>query len=283
MECDIHIPHLKLAIEVDGAYWHRNSQTRDRRKNQTLARHGIRVLRLREHPLELLSRQDVRFTHGKDSESLKALYRSVLRLSSLNSDARTAVKRLLKAREFQGERLYRSLLTQISKPPPGRSLRDRWPKLCREWDSTANAPLHPEFVYERANISAAWVCLKNINHRWRAFVSNRTAKSATGCPYCATFGNKKVDATQSFAARYPNLIADWDIKRNRIAPTEVLPKSNKSFWWRCSLNSEHPGWRASVANRTRHPFPGCRKCSRAHLFENFRRRRDGTFRKIRPQ
>lgn len=44
---DFFIPHLNLAIECDGNYWHRN-KTRDKKKNAFLKKSHIKLLRLTE-------------------------------------------------------------------------------------------------------------------------------------------------------------------------------------------------------------------------------------------
>ena len=57
--CDIVDAELRLIVEFDGSYWHRDSQRTDRSKSTNLRRAGWTVVRVREAPLEKLSEFDV--------------------------------------------------------------------------------------------------------------------------------------------------------------------------------------------------------------------------------
>jgi very-short-patch-repair endonuclease len=51
---DFAIPMLKLAIECDGEYWHRNPEAlaKDKKRDQELSQHGWTVIRFAERDLE---------------------------------------------------------------------------------------------------------------------------------------------------------------------------------------------------------------------------------------
>ncbi|MBR5310472.1 MAG: DUF559 domain-containing protein [Oscillospiraceae bacterium] len=49
LEVDIYIPSLKLVIEYDGSYWHKNKENLDNEKNRLLNELGLFVLRVREY------------------------------------------------------------------------------------------------------------------------------------------------------------------------------------------------------------------------------------------
>ncbi len=44
-ECDVYIPDIALAIEIDGAYWHRNKIELDKTKNEALKAAGLKTQR----------------------------------------------------------------------------------------------------------------------------------------------------------------------------------------------------------------------------------------------
>jgi hypothetical protein len=50
---------LKLVVEFDGAYWHRNKVDKDRQKTGWLEEEGWTVIRVRERPLESIHTNDV--------------------------------------------------------------------------------------------------------------------------------------------------------------------------------------------------------------------------------
>ena len=61
-DVDLHAPALRLVIEFDGNYYHsrEGSEARDRAKTQLLQNAGWTVVRIREHPLDLISSTDLR-------------------------------------------------------------------------------------------------------------------------------------------------------------------------------------------------------------------------------
>jgi hypothetical protein len=54
-EFDIHIPSLKVCIEYDGAYYHKDRQSRDLQKNKITNDNQIILYRIRENPLTSLN------------------------------------------------------------------------------------------------------------------------------------------------------------------------------------------------------------------------------------
>lgn len=49
---DFYLPEYKLAIEVDGTYWHKKHPERDAKRDATLLEHGIRTVRFPEAEIE---------------------------------------------------------------------------------------------------------------------------------------------------------------------------------------------------------------------------------------
>jgi hypothetical protein len=96
-QVDLLVPSLRLAVEVDGSYWHRDKADSDRRKTQMLADAGWTAVRLREAPLKPLGPLDCTFpkdatapeaaqallehlaAHGIVTSALAASYRGTIR------------------------------------------------------------------------------------------------------------------------------------------------------------------------------------------------------------
>lgn len=57
--CDIVVPSMRLVVEFDGRYWHRDKLGVDKAKNTLLKRAGWQVIRVRESPLLLTGPDDV--------------------------------------------------------------------------------------------------------------------------------------------------------------------------------------------------------------------------------
>ena len=58
-DVDVLIEDLKVAVEFDGAYWHRNKGEKDLKKTEQIETEGWKVIRVRERPLESIHTNDV--------------------------------------------------------------------------------------------------------------------------------------------------------------------------------------------------------------------------------
>lgn len=56
---DIYIKELKLGIEFDGSYWHKDKRQLDKIKTKKLVESGINIIRVREEPLRPITEIDV--------------------------------------------------------------------------------------------------------------------------------------------------------------------------------------------------------------------------------
>ena len=58
-DVDIVVDELRLVVEFDGSYWHRNKADKDLNKTRQLEEAGWKVIRVRERPLESIHENDV--------------------------------------------------------------------------------------------------------------------------------------------------------------------------------------------------------------------------------
>ncbi len=65
LDVDILVPDLRLVVEFDGCYWHREKQKTDLNKTALLVQAGWQVIRAREKPLEALGPNDVVVPEGE--------------------------------------------------------------------------------------------------------------------------------------------------------------------------------------------------------------------------
>ena len=56
---DIYIPQLKLGIEFDGSYWHKDKSALDKLKTEKLEEEGFEIFRVREEPLKKIFDDDI--------------------------------------------------------------------------------------------------------------------------------------------------------------------------------------------------------------------------------
>lgn len=127
------------------------------------------------------------------------------------------------------------------------------PALASEWDPHRNGTKTPRNTCAGSEVHIAWICTRDASHRWTAMLANRTQRGR-GCPYCA---RKKPTAMTSLASVHPELAREWHPRRNGgLRPEDVLPKSNRRIWWRCSRGHE---WEVAPRNRVV-GNTGCPEC-----------------------
>jgi hypothetical protein len=111
---DIAAPTIQLVVEVDGSWWHRAKERQDRAKSAGLTAAGWKVIRVREHPLTPLGRNDVAVPQRCDPFQLASLVLD--RIADLYPQYRAAVDRYQQSgraqRSEQAERTIALLLAR---------------------------------------------------------------------------------------------------------------------------------------------------------------------------
>ena len=70
-----------------------------------------------------------------------------------------------------------------------RDLVSLFPEIAAEWDYERNTGLDPTMLSPSSNHKVWWICQQG--HHYRAWMSDRTGRRKTGCPYCA--GKRKLE------------------------------------------------------------------------------------------
>lgn len=123
------------------------------------------------------------------------------------------------------------------------------PELLQEWNYEKNT-VKPELISIWSKDKVWWKCEKG--HEWLSSMNNRQKK--VGCPYCS--GKLPIIGETDLATTNPELLKEWDYKRNIIKPNELKAGSGIKIWWKCS--NDH-SWEATP-NRRRNGH-GCPICS----------------------
>lgn len=125
------------------------------------------------------------------------------------------------------------------------------PQLLEEWDYEKNN-CKPNEVFPKANIKIYWKCRKG--HSYLYNLASKT--SGKGCPYCD--GKKPVVGKNDLATTHPQLIKEWDYKKNGdLSPISIKAGSNKAVNWICSKC----GYRWTARIFTRAKGQGCPRCA----------------------
>lgn len=125
------------------------------------------------------------------------------------------------------------------------------PELIMEWDWEKNK-VNPEEITEKCKKQIVWKCLKG--HTWETTVYHRV-KNKTRCPYCAE--KRAIPGENDFASNYPELIKEWDWKKNRDDPSLIGCSNINNYAWICSKGHS---WRTSITHRV-HANSGCPYCA----------------------
>ena len=133
-------------------------------------------------------------------------------------------------------------------------LQTLYPELAKEWHPSKNGKLTPKDVTTGTDRKVWWKCTES--HSWKAAISHRTGKKATGCPYCS---GRYATKDNNLSANFPELLKEWHYEKNNpLKPHELKSGSNKKVWWKCEKGHE---WKTSPNKRTGSDKTGCPYCN----------------------
>lgn len=124
-------------------------------------------------------------------------------------------------------------------------------ELLEQWHPEKNGILTPEAVSYGSQKKVWWRCPEG--HEWQSPAYARAGKNC-GCPYCA---GKLITHGRDLQSLYPDIAAQWHSTKNGgFSPSQFLPSSHKSVWWRCGHGHE---WKALIKSRV--DGKGCPVCA----------------------
>ena len=245
IEIDVYIPSLKIGVEYDGAYYHKDRLTQDTDKGNKLEGLGVSIIRVRDTPLRKISDTDV-CTLKQDTLTKADLNNLVISIVRRTNYENVRVSNYLNSENFVNEDVYKTYISYFPSPFPENSLASTHPHLIDQWDFAANYPLEPTNFTRGSHTKIHWKCQADNEHTWQVSILSRTNKGGTGCPYCA---GRKVSSSNSLATSHPELAREWHATLNLpLTPDDVSRGSGKWVWWRCLSNREHE-WKTKVRAR----------------------------------
>jgi len=253
VEVDIFIPSLKIAIEFDGYFYHKEKKIIDEEKNKFLKENGIKLIRVRENInekklLPILNPYgsvlyDVYYRNQVSLE--KAIYSILL---FLQKDKFKPGKIDI---DLSKERI--NILSNYIFKIKENNIRISDPNVAKEWNKEKNGELKAESFTSGSNKKVWWKCIKG--HEWEATIYSRTNKEKALCPYCC---NKRPCLNNCLATVNPRLAKEWHPEKNgELTPYSVVSGSSKKIWWICDKKHE---WESSLYSRTGKQKTGCPYC-----------------------
>jgi hypothetical protein len=143
------------------------------------------------------------------------------------------------------------------------------PETARLWNRARNAGLTPKDVTAHSRLRVCWKCPRGPDHEWRATVAD-CVDATKKCHACVGL---QVSVTNSLAARFPDVAAQWHPTKNGpLTPELVTTRTLRRVWWICDIGHS---WCTRIAHRTaeKSGCPVCFELSRSGRPPRMRRKR----------
>ena len=227
-ELDIYIPSLKIAIEYDGYYWHKDKVSLDLEKNRKCENDGIKLYRIREG-LSSLNDSSIDYVTQRNQKDFPKILEEILHeIIGVSVDI-----------DFERDAIAIGSLREYTDKE--KSVLFANPKLAKEWNYEMNGDLKPQNFTVSSQRKVWWRCQKG--HNWQSTIANRS--SGYGCPYCAN--QKVLKGYNDLQSANQTLAKDWSYKQNgKLLPDNFTANSHKKVWWICHNGHE---WQATIKNR----------------------------------
>jgi very-short-patch-repair endonuclease len=173
-EIDIFIKDINLAIEYDGATFHKNKEL-DLEKNNLIKNADLHFIRIREHILGKLNEEDILVKKGRSLTKIfmNELLHSILIKLSLNEEQTKKINQYIKQNKFLADKEFSRIILDRPNPPLEKSLEYNFPNLTKDWDFELNKPFTPRNFFQASSHVVHWLCHK-CGHRWKSAIYLRT-------------------------------------------------------------------------------------------------------------
>jgi len=134
------------------------------------------------------------------------------------------------------------------------------PLVAATWHKSKNNPLTPADVVAGSAKKVWWRCPKAPDHVWESTVAGRVKQMAADPEACSVCANRVTVESNSLAARYPEVAAQWHPSKNGdLTPDQVCYAGGQLAWWQCQVAPDHV-WRTRIVKRTG-SGQGCPACA----------------------
>lgn len=169
---DVYLPKSKLAIEVDGSWWHKDKLVFDTKKGNILNSKGVTLIRLRAIPLKKIN--DVDFVYSEKDKHTEVFHHFLKHLITYHPFSKTFIDKIkarLQTPSILEAKLYSQIFNSRFSPPKHKSVLAIAPQLAKEWDYEKNNGLLPESFYAYSDEKVFWKCSRG--HSTKAVIKNR--------------------------------------------------------------------------------------------------------------
>lgn len=223
-ELDIYIPSLKIGIEYDGAFYHRDI-AKDIAKNKLMKEKGIYLIRFREPGLPLINEEGAfNYIIPQITKEYQYLNEPIiwllnkLKIGNVDVDVDRDINQIYE-------------LFQVGEKKA--SICHTHPEVAEEWNYERNGDLTPDKVSRGNHLKVWWKCSEG--HEWQAQIYSRC--SGTGCPECAK---------KQYGAWKKKSVKQYDNQGNIINTFDSISEAEritgiKNLWYVCSGKRKSAG------------------------------------------
>jgi very-short-patch-repair endonuclease len=249
---DIYVPKYKLILEYDSEFHHRDRLSIDSEKSSLLIKHCNVLIRMREQGLSEVPIQyviNITFSNKNRIQLKEAIMSSLQYITQIVNISEHEKHRIAVLKEVHIEEQRFKILSQVPPIEQKNNIKQNSSLLTKEFDLEKNFPFRPEHFSYGSSFKLWWTCLEG--HSWESAPSTR--KKGHGCPVC----DGQIATMETSLGTVKNELSnEWDYEKNNgLTPFDILPNSNRKFWWKCS--KEH-SYEASPNHRSR--GEGCPYC-----------------------
>ncbi len=262
MEFDIYIPSVKVAVEYDGANWHRTEaeHKRELKKYALCQKHHMTLIRVKEVSKQTWNNvadkvyylKKVKRTDFSPLENTISLILNDIKAIGGRSNFSVNINVLKDKNKIQ------EYLTTIEN-----SLEKERPDVAAKWNYDKNGNLTPAMFSVSSNEKVWWRC-PDCGHEWESSINSMTREGRYGCAICSkmrqgrTFTMGIVKKVGSLAETMPEIAKQWHPTKNgALTPHDITAGKFKPVWWLCPKCGHE--WQASPNNRKK--GVGCPCCS----------------------
>lgn len=239
-EIDIYLPEIKVGIEYNGRYYHKNRKQQDTEKYSFLQAQGVRTIVVYESDKDAAEGDVIFYKYiNSDYINLCKVIRHILRQCNLPEI------------DVDIKRDRASILDLLMLKERENSIGHKYPQLVDEWDYERNGKLTPFQISYGSKKRVHWKCRK-CGYRWEAVAHSR---KQSGCPCCAN--RVVVKGINDLCTTHPYLAKEWDYSKNEKIPESVVAGSHQYAWWTCQNGHN---WRAQIKSRAQ--GTGCPICKK---------------------
>lgn len=171
-EIDIYIPQLKIGLEYDGEFWHRNKQDREQSKNAFFAQKGIRIIHIKEIKTDMTS-VDPNVIFVKPTPDYSYINNILKQIASILGTTIGDIN-IIQDTPI----IWESYLSAKKE----NSLQSKYPSIAAQWDFSKNM-ITPDKVSPYSRKKVYWIC-PDCGNNYQMVIGDRTGAKKCGCPKC---------------------------------------------------------------------------------------------------